>query len=241
MDYTEIKPNQSLTDIPLPNKWVLFLYNKDIFRKIANQSGFFANPQRELCNIISVNDIIYIIELLGVKCNKVNNINGELRNIDVNDYIIMRQGINPIWEDPKNKEGGTFSIKTSYEKGYNLWMYVVMFTLGETLTNEMENINGITVSYISGFNNGSSENQKKTSVIIKIWDAKPGRSRDDFVKILPNQLIEMIKDDSLMYVKNTGKKDFNNKEIITKINTINKSFTKGRGGGSRGRGGHRYR
>ena len=39
----------------------------------------------------------------------------------MNDYIIMRKGIEPIWEDPKNSNGGTFTVKMAHSKGYDVW------------------------------------------------------------------------------------------------------------------------
>lgn len=133
----------------------------------------------------------------------------------------MRKGIEPIWEDPKNSNGGTFTIKMSHSKGYDVWSTFIMYMLGETMTYEMHNINGMTVSYISDAN--SFHNPTSTSnnsyTYIKIWDAKSGRSRDQFINILPLDLLEKIKNESMMYSPNNKKRYFNEKNIINKLNT----------------------
>lgn len=73
--------------------------------------------------------------------------------------FIMRDGINPYWEDPKNIKGGCFSYKVNYKNVNECWMNLSYLLLGETLTNEniSNNINGITIS------------PKKNFCIIKIW------------------------------------------------------------------------
>lgn len=239
-----------LKDIPLdkillPNEWVLYLYDKQLFKKMANRPNFQAKPHKELCTIRTVNDCIYILELMKVKTEPVMDLKTESKlgvefinnnkiNLDANDYIIMRKGIEPIWEDPKNSNGGTFTIKMNHSKGYEVWSMFIMYMLGETLTHEMHNINGITVSYISDaynfHNTGSNCNNSYT--YIKIWDACSNRTRDQFINILPMDLLEKIKNESLMYSQNNKKKDFNEKNIISKLNSNYKnSYNRSRGGG----------
>lgn len=241
-----IPSNISLHNIKLPNEWVLYLYDKQLFKKIANRPNFQAKPHREICTISTVNDLIYIIQLMKieVKCDNKLNIdfsNSDRINLDMNDYIIMRKGIEPIWEDPKNWNGGTFTIKMSHKKGYDVWSSFIMHMLGETLTHEMEYINGITVSYISdAYNtNNPSPATCNSYTYLKIWDGKTDRTRDQFVNILPMDILENIRTESLMYSPNNKKKDFNEKNIITKINNNRErgGFSNNRGGFSNNRGG----
>ncbi len=35
--------------------------------------------------------------------------------------FIMREGINPVWEDPKNRGGGCFSYKVNNKNVYECW------------------------------------------------------------------------------------------------------------------------
>lgn len=53
----------SLVDIKLPNEWVLYLYDKQLFKKMANRANFQAKPHKALCTISTVNDLIYILKL----------------------------------------------------------------------------------------------------------------------------------------------------------------------------------
>ena len=200
--------NTPLKNIMLPNEWVLYLYDKQLFKKLANRSNFQAKPYKENYIIKNMNDLVFLLHLMKIKVNS-NGMSNKI-NLDMNDYIIMRKGIEPIWEDPKNYNGGTFTIKIAHEKGYDLWSTFIMYMLGETLTNEMNNINGITVSYIS-------DTSSNSYTYIKIWDARPDRTRDQFVNILPINILEKIKDESLMYSQNNKKKDFGVENIIKKL------------------------
>ena len=74
--------------------------------------------------------------------------------------FIMRDGITPMWEDPKNRHGGCFSYKVSNKNVFEVWRDLTYVLIGETIsTNELfvNNVTGITIS------------PKKNFCIIKIW------------------------------------------------------------------------
>ena len=221
-----------LKQILLPNKWTFYLYDKLLFKKIASKSNYVHKPHKQICQISTLNDLMYIFYLMKIKSeSKIGIPTIEKLNLDQNDYIIMRDGIEPIWEDPKNSNGGTFTIKMDHSKGYDVWETFVMYMLGEKMSYDMANINGITVSYISdsGANQtgtGATSTSTSTSTSIgtncntylKIWDGKTNRTKDQFIGVLPQDLYSKIKSESLRYSQNNKKKDFNEKNIINKLN-----------------------
>ena len=74
--------------------------------------------------------------------------------------FLMREDINPIWEDPKNRNGGCFSYKISNKNVYNVWKDLSYILSGETISNDPkfgQSVMGITIS------------PKKAFCIIKIW------------------------------------------------------------------------
>lgn len=73
--------------------------------------------------------------------------------------FLMRNNIQPTWEDPKNKKGGCFSYKINNKNIATCWKNLSYVLLGETLveSNICKKINGITIS------------PKKNFCIIKIW------------------------------------------------------------------------
>jgi len=74
--------------------------------------------------------------------------------------FFMRKGILPMWEDPKNCEGGCFSFKITNKSIPKVWKNISYMLTGESLTNNknlLKTLNGITVS------------PKKSFCIMKIW------------------------------------------------------------------------
>lgn len=74
--------------------------------------------------------------------------------------FLMRSGVKPLWEDPKNRLGGCFSFKVINKQVYDIWKKLFYSICGESLCINKEHnqlINGITIS------------PKKHFCIIKIW------------------------------------------------------------------------
>lgn len=74
--------------------------------------------------------------------------------------FLMRSGINPTWEDPKNRKGGCFSYKINNKNVFDCWKKISYSACGETLSNNVKlqkNINGLTIS------------PKKNFCILKVW------------------------------------------------------------------------
>lgn len=74
--------------------------------------------------------------------------------------FIMRKGINPVWEDPRNRSGGCFSYKVNNKNVYSCWKNLSYILTGESLIEKpkiQQTVNGITIS------------PKKNFCIIKIW------------------------------------------------------------------------
>ena len=74
--------------------------------------------------------------------------------------FLMRKGINPTWEDPKNSKGGCFSFKVNNKNVPSVWKDLSYVLTGETVSSNpkfQHNITGITIS------------PKKSCCILKIW------------------------------------------------------------------------
>jgi hypothetical protein len=74
--------------------------------------------------------------------------------------FLMRDGINPTWDDPRNRQGGCFSYKVSNKHVCNVWKELSYVLVGNTISNNddfVANVSGVTIS------------PKKNFCIIKIW------------------------------------------------------------------------
>jgi Eukaryotic initiation factor 4E len=74
--------------------------------------------------------------------------------------FIMRKGINPTWEDPKNRDGGCFSYKVLNKNVVGAWKELTYSVVGGSISSKgsfFDCVTGITIS------------PKKNFCIIKIW------------------------------------------------------------------------
>lgn len=213
-----------LSQIKLPGEWVMYLYNKQEFKKMSKKQGFQGKPYEEVCNIVTVNDLMYLLNLMEVKIDE------DKINLDSHNYIVMRKGIRPLWEDPKNANGGTFTFKIPHVVGYHMWSLLMMYMLGETLNDDVSNINGISVSYIPDSEHNIYDTSRskpiKSATYIKLWDSKEGRDVDDFISKLPVDITDSIKKNAIIvtYIKNNTKKDYNQKNMINRLHDPSKRY-----------------
>jgi len=74
--------------------------------------------------------------------------------------FVMRDGITPMWEDPKNRNGGCFSYKISNKHVFEVWRDLTYVLIGDSISTNstfVNNVTGITIS------------PKKNFCVIKIW------------------------------------------------------------------------
>jgi len=96
-------------------------------------------------------------------------------------YFVMRNGIDPTWEDSANRYGGVCSFKTEINpvtqpKELSLipvWNYFLQMITGETLFENMADINGLSIS------------PKNNWAIVKIWNRDKS---NDIAELLPSSI-----------------------------------------------------
>ena len=91
--------------------------------------------------------------------------------------FVMREGITPMWEDPKNRNGGCFSYKVSNKYVPEVWKNLFYGLCGDSLCEKPEHnthVNGITIS------------PKKNFCIIKIWLANTKLQDPNCIISIPN-------------------------------------------------------
>jgi len=93
--------------------------------------------------------------------------------------FVMRDGITPMWEDPRNRNGGCFSYKVINKTVPEVWRNLFYALCGESLCveeNHNKHINGITIS------------PKKNFCIIKIWLDTSNFQDPNMIIQIPNLL-----------------------------------------------------
>jgi len=74
--------------------------------------------------------------------------------------FLMRDGVAPIWEDPKNRDGGCFSYKVVNKSVYDVWKELTYVIVGGSISKQHTFVNCVT---------GITISPKKNFCIIKIW------------------------------------------------------------------------
>jgi hypothetical protein len=143
----------------LNDKWNMY------YHLPTNKNWDLASYTILMDNISSVEDVI------------------ELNN-KINDYVVrncmlfvMRAGITPMWEDPKNRNGGCFSYKVGNKNVPEVWKNLFYYLCGESICDKSEHcthVNGITIS------------PKKNFCIIKIWLSNTNLQDPGCIVPIPN-------------------------------------------------------
>lgn len=76
--------------------------------------------------------------------------------------FIMKEGIRPMWEDPRNRNGGCFSYKVLNKNACKVWKDLTYVVIGQTVSENADFVNCV---------NGITISPKKNFCIIKIWMA----------------------------------------------------------------------
>ena len=138
--------SQSIQEKEMPahmlyDKWVLWAH-------LPHDTDWSIKSYKQIMNINTVEKMVTLYSILPEKM---------VKNCML---FLMRDGITPTWEDPKNRLGGCFSYKISNKNVFSTWRQVSYCLVGETLSIDekiLETINGITIS------------PKKSFCIMKIW------------------------------------------------------------------------
>jgi hypothetical protein len=101
--------------------------------------------------------------------------------------FLMKDGILPIWEDPKNRDGGVCSLRLEIDKAKDVFEDLNVRMLCEILNDNPTDINGISMS------------PKNSWVIIKVWNAD---SKNDLSVTLSKEILNKYADLSIKYRSN---------------------------------------
>lgn len=72
--------------------------------------------------------------------------NNNLPSVFSGMFFVMKEGIMPVYEDPKNIEGALYSFRIIKKKIQEVWNELLLALIGNTLYPEHEQINGVSVN-----------------------------------------------------------------------------------------------
>ena len=152
----------------LPCKYVLWCH--DIFNKDWN-----LNAYTKLCTISTVSCFWKLFNNLDKIGYKTNN------------FFFMKEDTDPIWEHPNNRDGGICSFRSDIDSALKVYEDLCINMVCEKLFNNMDDINGISIS------------PKNNWAIIKIWNKN---KNNDLAELLQKDLKVKYNNLSIKYKAN---------------------------------------
>jgi hypothetical protein len=126
-----------MNDHTLKEKWVLWYHS-------------LKNPNWDNKSYIKVIEIKSLFDYkLLTDIMKINHLQNGM-------FFLMKNDIFPTWEDPGNRMGGCISFKID-NNILNEWFKIIMLFITENISNDSNEINGLSISPKKEFN------------ILKIW------------------------------------------------------------------------
>ena len=137
----------------LYDKWVLWAH-------LPHNTDWSINSYIKVFEFTTIEDTVALIE--------------ELPSVLVENCMlfIMRDGIKPIWEDPQNRNGGSFSYKVLNKLVYEVWKDLTYCIVGNSISQSkdfVDSVSGITIS------------PKKNFCIVKVWMSNCAHHNPDVI------------------------------------------------------------
>ena len=141
MEASAMETNSSVSLHTLSDKWVLWAH-------LPHDTDWSLKSYIKIMNFNNLENLLMLQRAIPEKM---------VKNCML---FLMKAGINPTWEDPKNRDGGCFSFKISNKNVFDCWnKLLIALTTNNISKNDkfLNKVNGVTIS------------PKKTFCIIKIW------------------------------------------------------------------------
>ena len=163
-DVNEIQQEEYSENTKLNDKWILWYHHEKNNWKI---SGY-----RKIYKIETIKDFWELY-------NNFDRIGG----INNQHFFLMREGIEPVWEDEKNKKGGCWSFKKMDNESAKLWEDLSVRIIGEKLLENNSDLNGLSICL-----------KRQLNSVIKIWN---NNSKNNQINLLNKEILDRYGKDIL--------------------------------------------
>jgi hypothetical protein len=144
----------------LNRKWILWSH-------LPQNPDWTLKSYKQICNLNTLEDVIAVLNIIP------DNLLTSCM------LFLMREGVTPLWEDVKNKDGGCFKYRIINKHVPQTLKHMIYTLVGETLSSNklfLQNVTGITIS------------PKKKFCILKVWTSNCDFQNSDIINIDNNIL-----------------------------------------------------
>jgi len=139
-DEDELENEEVDVNTKLNSSWVLWYHHE--------KNNWKINGYRKIYKIDTIKDFWELYK----NFDRIGGINNQ-------HFFLMREGIEPIWEDEANKQGGCWSFKKMENESAEIWEDLTIRIVGETLLEDNSEINGLSICL-----------KRQSNSVIKIWN-----------------------------------------------------------------------
>ena len=128
----------------LNDDWILYFYDKQMYKKIINLKNvkISTTPYKKLFEFKTISEFWNLNKYLNMTVDYVN----ETKILEKNNYIFMKNNIQPVWEDEKNSNGGSFNIKVPHSEVFSVWETIMLYLIGCYICKDCDIINGMSIT-----------------------------------------------------------------------------------------------
>lgn len=159
------------SNILLPYKWVFWSHN------IKSNDWSIKGYNK-----------LYTIETVAEFWKVMNNL--DIFGPSLMHFYLMKEGIEPTWEDPNNRFCGLCSLKLDFNQTCYAMEQFCSYLVSDNL------LKGKTSEHINGISISPKINSRNSCSIIKIWNKD---NKTDISKILNSELHEKFKNAPVLY------------------------------------------
>jgi len=139
--------------------------------------------------------------------------NFDIPSLPLRDSVhLFHKGIKPVWEDPRNARGGSWTFRVPKDKAVEFWKEVCMMAIGEQLQQAVASNRMMFVDDICGV----SLSVRFTSILIQVWNRDSDHTQGiermlaAVIENLPDEL--KPKENAYYYKKHAEHSNFNTEE-----------------------------
>eukprot|EP00033_Pygsuia_biforma_P000596 GCRY01000705.1.p1 GENE.GCRY01000705.1~~GCRY01000705.1.p1 ORF type:complete len:209 (-),score=24.07 GCRY01000705.1:273-899(-) len=150
----------------LENCWTFW------FEKGETSGGSdYSEKQLKICDIRTVKGFWEVFNHLPIAS----------RLAEKSSFHLMKTGVNPLWEDPANAEGGSYIIRVHKSDVDYVWRELLLAVIGEQLDEvpEGDTVNGITVG------------MRPNDCVFQLWNRNASLQRDSVFTKMESLLKEI--------------------------------------------------
>ena len=130
MESSAMETNSSVSQHKLSDKWVLWAH-------LPHDTDWSLKSYIKIMNINDLEGLLMVQRAIPEKM---------VKNCML---FMMKAGVNPTWEDPKNREGGCFSFKISNKSVFSSWNKLLLALSSNNISKNdkfLDKVTGVTIS-----------------------------------------------------------------------------------------------